>query len=321
MRAVVTGGAGFIGSNLVDALLEDGETVVVLDDLNDYYSPADKRDNLSAAFENPNFHFVTGDIRDRAAVAAAFGRAPIDRVVHLAARAGVQPSLSDPVLYADVNVTGTAMVLEACAAHQVKQVVFGSSSSVYGDNAKIPFTEVDPVEHPLSPYAATKRANELQCWTFHRASGIPITCLRFFTAYGPRNRPDMAVYKFGRAIVEGRVIQLFGTDTRRDFTYVGDIVRGLRAALTHPNEYLVCNLGRGEPVRVDDVIEGLEAALDKKARVLRAPLPAGDMAITWADGRLAREKLGWAPTVDLTEGLGRFASWLTDVSRSAKEAG
>jgi UDP-glucuronate 4-epimerase len=318
MATLVTGGAGFIGSHLVDLLLDRGEQVVVLDDFNDFYDPAWKRRNLEDASRRAGCAVVRGDIRDPEAVAAAFAAAPVRRVAHLAARAGVQPSLRDPALYADVNVTGTAIVLEAARRAGVERVVVASSSSVYGADRGTPFREDEPAERPVSPYAATKRANELQCWTFHHLTGIPVTCLRFFTAYGPRNRPDMAVYKFAAAIRDGREIPMFGDDVRRDFTFVADVVRGVAAACERDAGYLVCNLGRGEPVSVQGLVEGLERALGRPARVRREPLPAGDVPITWAATDVARDVLDWTPATSLDEGLDRFAAWFRRLSAPAE---
>lgn len=309
MATLITGGAGFIGSHLVDRLLDRGEEVVVLDDFNDYYDPASKLQNLASARAQPGFHLVQGDIRDRCAVAAAFLTAPVRRVVHLAARAGVQPSLRDPALYADVNVTGTAVVLEEARRARVERVVAASSSSVYGADGGRPFREDEPVNRPVSPYAATKRANELQCWTFHHLTGIPVTCLRFFTAYGPRNRPDMAVYKFATAIRDGREIPIYGEGVGRDFTFVDDVVAGVVAAWERSSGYLVCNLGRGEPVPVEGLIRGLESVLGRSARVRHEPLPAGDVPITWAATEVAARELDWTPGTALHQGLLSFAAW------------
>lgn len=319
MATLVTGGAGFIGSHVVELLLAQGEEVVVLDDFNSFYDPAWKWDNVARSRAHPRFHLVQGDIRDRAAVAGAFAAAPVRKVIHLAARAGVQPSLQDPALYADVNVTGTANILEAARRAGVEVVVAASSSSVYGADRGTPFHEDEAVEHPVSPYAATKRANELQCWTYHHLTGIPVTCLRFFTAYGPRNRPDMAIYKFAAAIRDGREIRLFGDGgVQRDFTFVEDVAAGVVAAWSRPAGYLVCNLGRGEPVPVEGLVRELERALGRPARVRRAPLPPGDVPVTWAAVDRARDTLGWAPATSLEEGVDRFATWFQTAAAGAR---
>lgn len=306
---VVTGGAGFIGSHVVDNLLDRGERVAVLDDFNHYYDPDWKRLNVSGAMSHPRFHLIEGDIRNPSTVRRAIEAVKADRVVHLAARAGVQPSLREPVLYTDVNVTGTQVVLDVCAVLGVAQVVTASSSSVYGSSQRTPFRESDDATAPVSPYAATKRANELQCYVFHHHTGTPVTCLRFFTAYGPRNRPDMAVYGFAKAISEGREIRLHGAGTMRDFTYVGDVARGVVAALDRPQGMLVCNLGRGEPVQVDDLVTELERLVCRSARVRRIPLPPGDVPATWADITVAKRDLGWEPRTSIREGLESFFEW------------
>lgn len=309
---LVTGGAGFIGSHLVDRLLAAGERVVVLDDLNDYYSPAQKLANLRQARLSPLFQFVEGDIRDPAAVRKAFSHGPVRRLVHLAARAGVRPSLVNPVLYADVNVTGSAVLLEACVRHDVGHVVFASSSSVYGACEKVPFVESEYPLHPISPYAATKLANELQCWTFNHLTGRSVTCLRFFTAIGPRNRPDMALWRFSKAILEGSEITLYGNGTMRDFTYVNDIVDGVIAALERPRGMLICNLGGGQPVLVKEVIAGLESRLGRAARVRTVALPAGDVPVTWADCSRAEHTLGWSAKTGLPDALDSFVAWFLE---------
>ena len=315
MATLVTGGAGFIGSHVVEQLFGRGEEVVVLDDFNAFYEPSWKWRNVSGLEGRPGFHLIQGDIRDRVAVADAFAAAPIRKVIHLAARAGVQPSLRDPALYADVNVTGTANLLEGARRADVEVVVAASSSSVYGADRGTPFREGEAADHPVSPYAATKRANELQCWTFHHLTGIPVTCLRFFTAYGPRNRPDMAIYKFATAIREDGEIRLFGDGTvQRDFTFVGDVAAGVVAAWSRPAGYLLCNLGRGEPVPVEGLVAELERALGRAARIRRAPLPPGHVPVTWAAVDRAREVFGWEPSTTLAEGVERFAAWFRSTS-------
>lgn len=306
---LVTGAAGFIGSHVVEALLAGGERVVGLDDFNDFYSPTQKSANLDSVRGHPNLHLAVGDIRDRLSVDAAMARLSVGRVIHLAARAGVQPSRRDPALYADVNVRGTAVVLDACARRGVEHIVVASSSSVYGGSTPSPFREDEACDRPMSPYAATKRANELQCWTHHHLTGASVTCLRFFTAFGPRNRPDMAAWSFAEAIVRQRPINLYGRSTQRDFTFVGDIAEGVLAALDRPQGMLVCNLGQGRPVPVTGLVSGLEAQLGRRALVREVPLPPGDVPVTWADCTRAREALGWTARTSLEEGLERFAAW------------
>jgi UDP-glucuronate 4-epimerase len=306
---LVTGAAGFIGSHLVEALLERGDSVVAVDNFDNAYASEAKWANLAGVMHHPRLHLLVGDIRDQSTVEQALRTGPVRRVVHLAARAGVRPSLRDPALYADVNVRGTAVLFEACGRAQVDHVVLASSSSVYGARNTAPFREDEPVDQPESPYALTKRANELQSWTFHRHTQVPVTCLRFFTAYGPRNRPDMAVYKFADAILRRREILLYGTGTARDFTYIGDIVAGVVAALDRPQGLLVCNLGGGHPVEVTALVAGLEGLLGKAARVQQRELPPGDVPLTCADPGLAEARLGWRATTPLDQGLERFTSW------------
>src|SRR5687767_13182007 len=259
--ALVTGGAGFIGSHLVDSLLGDvGWNVTVVDDLNDFYSPQIKRSNIERAEHNANFEFVQIDIRDDGKLRELFDRREFDCIVHLAARAGVRPSLREPKLYAETNINGTLNLLELARDHQVKQFVFGSSSSVYGINCKVPFSEVDRVHQPISPYAATKAAGELLCHTFSHLYDIRTVCLRFFTVYGARQRPDLAINKFSNLIWEGKPVPMFGDGhTRRDYTYVDDIIQGVRAAIDYDRaNYDVFNLGESETVELKDLILLLE---------------------------------------------------------------
>lgn len=314
LRIVVTGGAGFIGSHLCEALIARGHEVVSLDNYDDFYDPAIKRANLSAVEGAPRFTAVVGDIRCEADVTAAMAPPP-DVIVHLAARAGVRPSIDDPLLYQDVNVRGTLMLLEACRGLGGCRFVFASSSSVYGDDAPVPFREDDPAATPISPYAATKRAGELLCHTYHHLYGIPVTCLRFFTVYGPRQRPDLAIHKFARLIEAGRPVTVFGDGSMvRDFTYIDDIVDGVCRAIERCEGYHIYNLGSGShrPVSVLEVVRGLEEALGKKAVVEHRPVPPGDVRRTCADITRAREALGYEPTTPLGEGLARFVAWMRD---------
>ncbi len=309
-RIVVTGGAGFIGSHLCEALLARGHEVVALDNLDDFYDPAVKRANLAQALSSERFTFVEGDIRDREAVERVLS-GNVEAVVHLAARAGVRPSIADPVLYEQVNVHGTTVLLEACRRRGVRRFVFGSSSSVYGNNRKVPFSESDPVDHPISPYAATKRAGELLCHTYHHLFGMDVTCVRLFTVYGPRQRPDLAIHKFARLMEAGRPVPVFGDGSmRRDFTYIDDIVDGLCRALERCAGYHLYNLGESQPVSVMELVAGLEKALGRKAVIEHHPQPPGDVDQTYADVTLARRELGYEPKTDLADGLARFVAWL-----------
>ncbi|RME41739.1 MAG: SDR family NAD(P)-dependent oxidoreductase [Planctomycetota bacterium] len=309
-RIVVTGGAGFIGSHLCEALLARGHEVVALDNLDDFYDPAVKRANLAQALSSERFTFVEGDIRDREAVERVLS-GNVEAVVHLAARAGVRPSIADPVLYEQVNVHGTTVLLEACRRRGVRRFVFGSSSSVYGNNRKVPFSESDPVDRPISPYAATKRAGELLCHTYDHLFGMDVTCVRLFTVYGPRQRPDLAIHKFARLMEAGRPVPVFGDGSmRRDFTYIADIVDGLCRALERCAGYHQYNLGESQPVSVMELVAGLEKALGRKAVIEHHPQPPGDVDQTYADVTLARRELGYEPKTDLADGLARFVAWL-----------
>ncbi|HLJ80879.1 MAG TPA: NAD-dependent epimerase/dehydratase family protein [Ktedonobacterales bacterium] len=314
MAVLVTGGAGFVGSHVVERLIERGEEVVVLDDFNAFYDPAIKERNLAAVLGNPALHVLRGDIADPADVAAAFARAPIRAVMHLAGRAGVRPSVADPLLYARTNSQGTLVLLEESRRAGIERFIFASSSSVYGVTSKVPFVETDPADRPISPYAATKRAAEIACHTYHHLYGLPVTCLRLFTVYGPRQRPDLAIHAFTRDILEGREIRLFGDgSSARDYTYVGDIVDGLLAALDRPEPfgYEIINLGNSHPVLLRDLIQTLETVLDRPARLRYVDEQPGDVPLTYADITKARRLLSYAPSVSLAEGLARFAAWYT----------
>jgi UDP-glucuronate 4-epimerase len=319
MRTLVTGGAGFIGSHLVDRLLADGGEVTVIDNFDPFYDPARKRANLAQATRNARFRLVEIDIRDAAGVARVVLEARPDAVVHLAARAGVRPSIEAPALYADVNVVGTVHLLEAACQLQPKpRFVFASSSSVYGDRARAPFRETDPVDLPVSPYAATKKACELLAYTFHHLHGLPVTGLRFFTAFGPRNRPDLAIYKFASLIERDQPVPMFGDGTtRRDYTYVADIVDGVIRAIDRCTSHHLYNLGHSEPITLREMIEALGEALGKMPRIEQLPEQPGDVRQTYADLTRARAELGYAPATPFRDGLARFVAWL----RSAPEIG
>jgi UDP-glucuronate 4-epimerase len=310
VKLLVTGGAGFIGSHLVDRRLARGDRVVVLDDFNDFYDPAIKRAHVAGHLSDPRFRLVEADIRDREAVFRVFEEERPEAVVHLAARAGVRPSLVQPVLYEEVNCVGTLQLLDAAVAHGKPRFVFGSSSSVYGINSKLPFSEEDPIERPISPYAATKRAGELHVFTAHYVHGIEAVCLRFFTVYGPRQRPEMAIAKFIRAIDRGDPITIFGDgSSRRDYTYVDDIVDGVEAALNRPPGFDIINLGGSSPVTLAELVAAIEEATGKKARVDRRPDQPGDVPVTYAAVKKAEERLGFRARVPLAEGLARSVAW------------
>ena len=311
-KLLVTGGAGFIGSHLVDRLLAtEVEHVSVVDDFNSFYDPSIKRDNIREHLKDSRYHIREVDIRDRDALAEVFKAKNFDCVVHLAARAGVRPSLAEPQLYTETNVNGTLNLLELAREHNVKQFVFGSSSSVYGINAKVPFSEDDPIRQPISPYAATKGAGELLCHTYSHLYGMRCICLRFFTVYGPRQRPDLAIHKFAKLINQPKPIPVFGDGTtRRDYTYVDDIIDGVMAAINYDrSDYEVINLGESRTVELNELISLLEKELDSHANIDRQPPQPGDVPQTFADISKARELLGYQPKTQIEEGLRRFVEW------------
>ena len=309
---LVTGGAGFIGSHLVDRLIAERDwNVVVVDDFNDFYDPSIKHANIKHHENNAQFHVYEVDIRDREQLNEVFKENKFDCIVHLAARAGVRPSLDQPQLYTETNVNGTLNLLEQSRKQGVKQFVFGSSSSVYGTNAKVPFSEDDPIRQPISPYAATKGAGELLCHTYSHLYGMRSVCLRFFTVYGARQRPDLAIHKFARLISEGRPIPVFGDGTtRRDYTYIDDIIAGVRAAIDYKaSDYEVINLGESRTVELRELIALLEGELGITAKIDRQPLQPGDVPQTYADIQKARRLLDYNPQTEIEEGIKRFVSW------------
>ena len=310
---LVTGGAGFIGSHLVEHLLGEGVwRVSVVDDFNDFYSPELKRANISAHLENPNFRLYEIDICSAVDLSRVFEENKFDVIVHLAAKAGVQPSLRHAKLYADTNINGTLNLLELARQFSVKQFVFGSSSSVYGNNTKIPFSENDKISQPISPYAATKAAGELLCHTYSHLYDVRALCLRFFTVYGARQRPDLAVRKFSELILREKPIQIFGDGTtRRDYTFIDDIIQGVRAAIDYAgSDFEIFNLGESQTVELKRLVELLEENLGKKAIVERMPMQAGDVPQTFADISKSRKLLGYNPQTKIEEGIKRFAEWI-----------
>lgn len=309
---LVTGGAGFIGSHLVERLLAEGVwRVVVVDDFNDFYSPEIKRRNIAGFAADPDFKLFETDIRDGGGLRKIFADTGFDCIAHLAGRAGVRPSLLEPKLYAETNINGTLNLLELAREFGVKQFVFGSSSSVYGINAKVPFSEDDPIRQPISPYAATKAAGELLCHTYTHLYDIRTVCLRFFTVYGARQRPDLAIHKFSKLIWEGRPIPVFGDGSaRRDYTYVDDIIQGVRAAIGYDKSmHEVFNLGESETTELTRLIELIEASLGKKAIIDRQPAQPGDVPVTYADISKAKRLLGYNPTTKIEEGIPKFVEW------------
>jgi len=307
---VVTGAAGFIGSHLVERLLETGAHVVGIDNLLDNYPRSIKLGNIQLARSHPNFRFVEGDVRDSALMASILSKERVEAIVHLAAIAGVRRSVSDPVVYVDVNVGGTANLLSLAVAHNVERFVLASSSSVYGNSSRIPFSEADPCVQPVSPYAASKRAAELLCYTYHNLTGLKVVILRLFTVYGPRQRPEMAIHRFIRLITAGEPVPMYGDGhMKRDYTYVGDIVDGIVATLSSRLGLETLNLGGSSPVSLCDLIEAVSVACGRKSQISRLPVQPGDVEITYADISRAGALLGYRPKVDLAEGLTRSVEW------------
>jgi UDP-glucuronate 4-epimerase len=308
---LVTGGAGFIGSHVCERLLHSGHAVWAFDDLNPFYDPKLKQRNLHdlQALARP-FEFIRGDLTQRAALDDLLGSVKIDQVIHLAARAGVRPSLEEPALYQRVNVEGTVNVLEAARLNGVRKLIIASSSSVYGVNSKVPFAESDPIFSAISPYAASKLACEALGHVYHHVYGLDIVLLRFFTVYGPRQRPDLAIHKFARLISSSRPIPFFGDGTAaRDYTYITDILDGVIACTQKEFGYEIINLGESQTVRLDRLVELLENALGKKAVIDRQPAQPGDVPITFADITKARARLGYSPRVKIEQGVPLFVDW------------
>ncbi|GMV46055.1 MAG: NAD-dependent epimerase [Pseudomonadota bacterium] len=328
MKILVTGAAGFIGSTAAQRLLARGDEVVGLDNLNDYYDVQLKRDRLARLEPQPGFRFVKLDVADRAAMARLFTDERFDRVIHLAAQAGVRHSLKDPHAYVDANVVGFMNVLEGCRHNRVQHLVYASSSSVYGGNTRLPFSEHDSVDHPVSMYAATKKANELMAHTYSHLFGLPTTGLRFFTVYGPWGRPDMALFLFTKAILEGRPIDVFNHGRmQRDFTYVDDIVEGVVRVLDKPAApdvayraeapdpatsnvpYRIFNIGNHNPVPLMEFIACIERALGRQAEKRLLPLQDGDVPATYADVDALQQWVGFVPATELAVGIARFVDW------------
>jgi UDP-glucuronate 4-epimerase len=306
----VTGAAGFIGSHVAERLLRDGDRVIGLDNFDPFYDRKIKERNLAALAAFPAFRFAEGDIRDPAALAAWGAGEPADALIHLAARAGVRPSVADPAAYVDVNVRGTVNVLEWARQRGVSRIAFASSSSVYGGNEKVPFSEDDFVDRPVSPYAATKKAGELLCHAWCHLHGMSIASLRFFTAYGPRQRPEMAIHKFTRLIFEGREIELYGDGSaRRDYTYVDDVVDGVIGSLGAPPGHRVYNLGESATTSLSELVTLIERAAGIPAKRKYGPLQPGDVPVTFADISRARAEIGYAPATKVPEGIAKFVDW------------
>jgi UDP-glucuronate 4-epimerase len=311
VNVLVTGGVGFIGSHVCERLLADGHTVCALDDLNDFYDPAIKQNTLRELQARAEaFAFVHADITQRTELDEVLGSMPFDQIIHLAARAGVRPSLEQPALYQRVNVEGTTQLLEAAREHGVQKITIASSSSVYGVNSSVPFSETDPIFSAISPYAASKLACEALGHVYHHVYGMDVCMLRFFTVYGPRQRPDLAIHKFAKLMQSGRPITVFGDgSTSRDYTYVEDTVDGILACTEREFGYEVINLGESQTVKLSRLIELLESALGIEAQIDRQPLQPGDVPITYANIDKARRVLGYDPQTKIEDGIPRFVEW------------
>ncbi len=318
-KILVTGGAGFIGSHVVERLLKLGRSVICLDNFDPFYDPQIKRRNLEWARPHPAFTLMEGDIRDQGLLKDLFARHEIHQVFHAAAKAGVRPSLQDPFIYEEVNVRGTINLLACAVQKGVKNFVFASSSSVYGANTKVPFSEQDAVDQPISPYAATKKSCELLCYTYHHLYGLPVTCLRFFTVYGPRQRPEMAIHKFTRLMSEGEAIPVYGDGTsRRDYTYIDDAVEAVLKALEKELAFEVINIGEAKTVSLLELVALLEERLGKKAHLERLALQPGDVPETWADLKKARRLLDYVPRTAIRIGIQKFVEWYNSKERRGK---
>jgi len=321
MTILVTGGAGFIGSHLVERLISLEKEVAVIDNFNDFYCPSYKRENISSVIGNPRVILYETDILNTTSCREVFEKHHFETVIHLAAQAGVRPSIEQPLLYEEVNCKGTLNLLELSRIYKVKQFVFGSSSSVYGNNKKVPFSEDDPVNEPISPYAATKRACELYCYNYHHLYRLPVACLRFFTVYGPRQRPDLAIRKFTELIDSDRPITLYGDGTtQRDYTFFSDIIDGIISVLNTTVDFEIFNLGDSSPVQLSRLIELIECELGKKARIDRLPEQPGDVKRTYADIRKAGRLLQYKPKVSIEQGVRLFVAWHTGRKQKQKTA-
>jgi len=319
-KVLVTGAGGFIGSHLAERLVHSDYQVIGLDNFDDFYSPIVKWNNISALNKTDNFELEQGDIRDESLLTRIFKTNHIDAVIHLAARAGVRPSIKQPLLYQDINIRGTINLLEASRTFGIAKFIYASSSSVYGLNNKVPFKESDKVDSPTSPYASSKAAAELYCRSYNYLYGLPMSVLRFFTVYGPRQRPEMATHLFTRMIDLGEEIPVFGDGTsKRDYTYVSDIVSGILQALTAQNRgFEIFNLGNSHPIALDSLIHLLEEALGKRAKIKSMPMQSGDVPITFADISKAKKYLDYQPKVTIEEGISLFVQWyhkLADMAR------
>ncbi len=314
MRFFITGGAGFIGSSLSDKLLSLGHSIVAFDNFDPFYPEKIKRNNIKNALTNPNYFLVEGDVLDKEKLYTSLITASPDFVIHLAARGGVRPSIENPELYYQVNVTGTLNLLECMRKSNLKKMIFASSSSVYGNNIKVPFSETDNVDNPISPYAASKKAGELLCYTYNHLYEFDIFCLRFFTVYGPRQRPDLAINKFFTAIINREPIIIYGNGmTKRDYTYIDDILDGIISATKHLKGYEIINLGESKPIALNELIQIIENITEITALIKNSEVQKGDVNITYAEIGKARRMLNYKPNTDINKGLKLYYEWLRTI--------
>lgn len=310
MNILVTGGAGFIGSHLCERLINLGFKIICIDSFDDFYNPAIKENNILKIVNNSNFKIYRADICDLNRIDEIFSKNKAELVIHLAARAGVRPSIKNPLLYEKVNITGTVNILECCKRYNISKLIFASSSSVYGGNRKIPFSEDDNVDHPISPYAATKRAGELICYTYYNLYKISVFCFRFFTVYGPRQRPEMAIHKFTAQVLNGEQIEIYGDgSSSRDYTYIDDIISGMVNSLDNIKSFEIINLGSSNPVKLINLVRLIEDITDSKANLKFAESQPGDVFMTYADIGKARKMLKYSPETNIRDGLTRFTEW------------
>lgn len=310
MNILVTGGGGFIGSNLIDKLLFLGHKVICYDNFDSFYDKKDKIENLVNACKHQFFFLIEGDINNQADLEECFSLQPIDMVIHLAAKAGIRASIENSSSYYATNVTGTFNVLEAMKKNSVYKLIFASSSSVYGNNRKVPFSESDPVDSPISPYAASKKTGELLCHTYHHLYGFDVFCLRFFTVFGPRQRPDLAIHKFTNLVMQDKAIPIYGDgSTVRDYTYIDDVLDGVIGAMNHLKGYEIINLGESRTISLKRMIEVLEEAMNKKIKVDRFPMQPGDVDITFANIAKSKKLIGYYPKWNFEDGIKEFLKW------------
>ena len=319
MSILVTGGAGFIGSTLCEKLVILNQKIICIDNFNNFYNPLIKKNNISVLAEDKNFKLYEADICDRDCLKKIFDENKIEIVVHLAAMAGVRPSIENPLLYEKVNIEGTLNLLECLKEEKIKKLIFASSSSVYGGNKKAPFSEEDKVDLPISPYAATKRAGELLCYTYHHLYDISAFCLRFFTVYGPRQRPEMAIHKFTRKIFNGEEIDVYGDGTSsRDYTYIDDIINGIIESINNIKGYEIINLGNSHPETLSGLIRIIEKTSGISAKINHEEMKPGDVFTTFADTDKASKLLNYNPAASLEKGIGKFISWYKDMRENGK---